>query len=347
MSSNVSDMDVSAETLSILQTPSLLVDQPALLHNIDVMARTRPGFRTRPHVKAFKSTDLARFVKDHGGHDSFCAATLKELEGMVSAGLDEDLLLANETLDMPRLRALQDRAARPITVAVDSEATIEAAAYAGVDVLIDVNVGLPRCGCTPTEAPRLAEIARSKGLTVRGVMGYEGHVVGLTDRHQRIDGVTDSMAQLREAWDQVGGQVISVGGTGTFDLHDWATEVQAGSYLLMDTSYQQLDLPFRQALFVLTTVISRSADWAVVDGGLKAFAMDHGNPRPRGYETFFCSDEHTTIVRKDDGPDLPQVGEPVLFEPAHIDPTVALHERMLLIHNDRIVDEFVVDLRNW
>ena len=103
------------------------------------------------------------------------------------AGLGEDLLLANEVVDATRLGELARAGAR-ITVAVDSDATIDAAARAGVpEVLIDVNVGLPRCGCRPEEAGRLAERARAAGLTVRGVMGYEGHIVGLEDRCTRTE----------------------------------------------------------------------------------------------------------------------------------------------------------------
>ena len=89
--------------VSELSTPALVVDLDALDHNIDTMASARPGPRTRPHVKAFKSTALARHVAERGSHRSFCCATLKEMEGLVAAGLDDDLLLANETLDAERL----------------------------------------------------------------------------------------------------------------------------------------------------------------------------------------------------------------------------------------------------
>src|SRR5262249_46750721 len=157
-----------------------------------------------------------------------------------------------------------------VTAAVDSEETIAAAARAGVpEVLVDVNVGLPRCGCSPRDAGRLADTARAAGLQVRGVMGYEGHIVGLEDRATRAAMIEVSMAQLTRAHADVGGEVVSAGGTGTFDLNTWATEIQAGSYALMDTAYATLGLPFVHALYVLATVISVSAEWAVADCGLK------------------------------------------------------------------------------
>ncbi|HCO02371.1 MAG TPA: metal-activated pyridoxal enzyme, partial [Actinobacteria bacterium] len=139
------------------------------------MAAALPGARLRPHVKAHKSTALARRQAE-AGHRSFTCATVREVEGMAAAGLGQDLLLANETLETERLAAVQGA---EVTLAVDSEATVEAAAAGGIRrVVIDVNVGMPRCGCPPEDAGRLAEVARTRGLEVRGVMGYEGHVVG-------------------------------------------------------------------------------------------------------------------------------------------------------------------------
>ena len=329
-------------------TPALLVDTAALDHNIDTMAAARPGAALRPHVKAFKSTALARYVAARGGHRTFCCATLREVEGMAAAGLGDDLLLANETLDVDRLAALVGRGDARITVAVDSSATVAVAAAAHAEVLVDVDVGLPRCGCDVADAGALADAARAAGLLVRGVMGYEGHLVGDPDRGRRADGVSASMAVLREAHHAVGGGIASAGGTGTYDLHDWADEVQAGSYLLMDTHYARLGLPFRQALSVLSTIVSRSTKgWAVADAGLKAFGMDHGDPTLPGAEVLFCSDEHTTLVAADGGEPLPAVGERVRFLPAHVDPTVALHERMYLVDGDEVLDVWPVDLRNW
>ncbi len=340
-----------------LSTPAAIVDLAALDHNIDAMSQQRPGASLRPHVKAFKSTELARHVATRGAHHRFCAATLRELEGMAAAGLGEDLLLANETLDGPRLRRLVETSGARITVAVDSVETLEVAAHAGAEVLVDVDVGLPRCGCAVDAAGPLAERARRLGVVVRGVMGYEGHVMGNPDRALRAAAVAESMAQLRAAHDAVGGDITSAGGTGTYDLHDWAGEVQAGSYLLMDTHYAQLGLPFRQALTVETTVVSRSPEkgWAVLDAGLKAFGMDHGDPSVQPWQdgvaptVFFCSDEHTTVLAEQ----LPAVGTRVRMVPAHIDPTVALHERLHVVDTrdasggTEVVDVWPVDLRGW
>jgi D-threonine aldolase len=327
---------------SKLTTPALLVDGRRLEENIRTMAETLPGPRLRPHVKAHKCTALA-MRQAAAGHTGFTCATVREMEGMVRAGLHEDLLLANEVADATRLGVLARAGAR-LTLAVDSDATIAAASRAGVpEVLIDVNVGLPRCGCRPEEAGRLADHARAAGLRVRGVMGYEGHIVGVEDRAARATMLEDSMGRLVQAAGEVGGEIISAGGTGTYDLNSWATEIQAGSYALMDTAYSKLGLPFTQALTVLSTVISVSAGWTVADCGLKALGMDHGDPSVEGAEVWFCSDEHLTFA-----PTSPlRVGDRVRVLPAHVDPTVAYHDALYVVDGDEVVERWAVDLRGW
>jgi D-serine deaminase-like pyridoxal phosphate-dependent protein len=327
-------------TIDELRTPALLVDAAALDANLRTLATALPGPRLRPHVKAHKCTALARRQAALGSR-GFTCATIREVEGLAAAGLGEDLLLANEVLDAGRLARLGD--ARVI-VAVDSEATIEAAARAGLrEVLIDVDVGLPRCGCAPDDAGRLADLARARGLSVCGVMGYEGHVMLVADRAVRAAGTAEAMRLLVAAHTAVGGTMISAGGTGTWDINTWATEIQAGSYALMDTAYAKLDLPFRPALAVLATVISVSPSHAVADAGLKALGMDHGNPTIEDASVLFCSDEHVTFV-----PGSPRrPGERIRVWPAHVDPTVAYHERLHVVDGERVLESWPVDLRGW
>ncbi|HVM10307.1 MAG TPA: alanine racemase [Acidimicrobiales bacterium] len=336
--------------LEHVQTPALLIDQRAFEQNLATMAEALPGARMRPHVKAHKTTAIARRQAAHG-HTTFTCATIREVELMAAAGLGDDLLLANEVVGEPvkRLGAAADAHNARITVAVDSEATIDAAVTGGVkEVLVDVNVGLPRCGCDPEDAGRIADAARARGLNVRGVMGYEGHVVGLPDREERIAKVGESMALLVRAAELVAADegVISAGGTGTYDINTWANEIQAGSYALMDTHYGNLGLPFEQALTVLATVISVApkGKYAVADCGLKALGMDHGNPTIPGARVWFCSDEHVTFA-----PENPvSVGDRVRVMPAHVDPTMAYHAVVHVVADgEGLADTWPIDMRGW
>lgn len=327
------------KSLYDLPTPSLILDAACLEANLSKMAEALPGDRLRPHVKAHKCTALARRQRA-AGHERFTCATIREMEVMAEAGLGSDLLLANEVLDASRLGRLDAR----VTLAIDSEETLAAAVSGAVrEVLIDVNVGLPRCGCAPDRAGALADAARKAGLGVRGVMGYEGHVVGIADRGERESRCEESMKQLLDAHAATGGEVISAGGTGTYDCNPWATEIQAGSYALMDTAYRELGHPFVQTLWLWLSVISVSEKYAVADGGLKCLGMDHGNPTLEAGKVWFCSDEHLTFAPEGET----RVGDRVRATPAHIDPSLAYHERIYVLDGEAVVDEWPIDMRGW
>ena len=176
-------------------------------------------------------------------------------------------------------------------------------------------------------------------------MGYEGHLMMEQPRDERGAKTEGAMALLLQAHAAVGGELISGGGTGTYDINTWATEIQAGSYALMDTAYATLGLPFVQALFIEATVISVNAGrWAVADCGLKALGMDHGNPSIVGGKVWFCSDEHVTFSAHP----MPAVGDRIRVVPAHVDPTMALHAAVHLLAPDGAVTEtWPIDLRGW
>ncbi len=331
-----------------LATPAIVIDCDALDRNIATMSLLRPGAKLRPHVKATKCTELA-IRQVAAGHNNFTCATVREMIGMADAGLGVDLLLANEVIDARKLKSLAEAQEHAMmTVAIDSDETLRAAARAGIrNVLIDVNVGLPRCGCAPEVAGALADRARQASLNVRGVMGYEGHLMMVATRDERQAKVAESMALLTRAAQDVGGEIVSAGGTGTYDLHEstGVTELQAGSYSLMDAQYAQLGLPFEQAAWVLATVVSRSAKWSVINAGLKAMSTDHGNPQVAGHSVWFCSDEHTTIAATHG--DQLAVGSAVRVVPSHIDPTIAMHDVAWVVRGEEIIDSWEIDLRGW
>ena len=299
----------------------------------------------RPHVKAHKCTALAR-EQLAMGHPGLTTATVGEAVGLARAGIDADILIANETMAPERIGELV-RAGHRITLAVDSPATFTAARDAGVrDVVIDVNVGLPRCGVAPEQAGRLADAARIDGLEVRGVMGSEGHATAVADRVKRAEVTETAMEMLARAHADVGGEVISAGSTANFDQNTVANEIQAGSYVFMDAYFGTYGLPFSQALFVLSTVLSVNPNqgYAVGDAGLKSFGMDHGKPSVVGNgKTWFLADEH--IIFTDEVGLAP--GDRIRIVPGHIDPTVAYHEWINVVDGEDVIERWPVDLRGW
>jgi D-serine deaminase-like pyridoxal phosphate-dependent protein len=289
-----------------------------------------------------------------------------EAEVVLAEGLTDDVLIANEVVGpgkAARVAALNRRA--DVKVAVDSEYGLEDIARAARDasvevgVLVDVDVGLPRCGVAPGE-PAL-ELARrvdaTEGVRLRGMMGYEGHVVAIEDREERearaakaMDRLLSSVRMVRDAG--LPCEIVSAGGTGTYDITgriEGITEIQAGSYALMDTAYAKLDIPFELAFTVLGTVLSRPRpDRCVTDAGHKACTMDHGNPSVKGIDgatVLFLSDEHATIVLPEDA--SVAVGDPLELWPSHIDPTINLHDVLYAVEGGEVIGVWPVAARGY
>ena len=196
-------------------------------------------------------------------------------------------------------------------------------------------------------------------------MGYEGHAVGIPERDKReptanaaMERLTASVQAIRDAG--LPCEIVSAGGTGTYDITgriDGITEIQAGSYVLMDTAYGKLDTPFEQAFWVLGTVVSRpSPTLCVTDSGHKACTEDHGNPGVRdidravarlgdGASVLFLSDEHASIVIQADSPIA--VGDSIQLIPSHIDPTINLHDVFYVIDGGEVIDIWPISARGY
>lgn len=340
-----------------IPTPALCVDIDVLEHNVDTMAAYFRDSTTslRPHFKAHKTIAIAN-LQAAAGCGGFTCATVSEAEVLASAGFS-DILIANQVLDpakVERVRSLADRVL--LTVAFDSAEGVELLRDIPVGALVDVNVGMPRCGVPPEGALDLARAIADTELQLRGVMGYEGHVVGIEEREARRGKAHESMqvllavaGELRDAGFEVA--VVSGGGTGTYDITGatpGVTEVQAGSYALMDTAYAKLGLPFEEALRCLATVVSVQGRLAVLDGGLKALAVDHGNPSlEEGVpaRVLYLADEHTTLVTDEGFAARP--GSRLRLRPSHVDPTVNLHDSLYAVRADEVVDVWSVGARGY
>ncbi len=338
------------EFLARLATPCLVIDLAAAERNIaraaDFFAK-RPA-KLRPHFKAHKCTNLLRRQIDAGSCTGVTCATAHEAEVLADKGF-ENVLVANQVIDPPGLAALARAAKRTrITVAVDAIAHLQAlektAASAGVSfgVLIEVDVGMGRCGVVFGSRLLLdlaAEIRNLPHLEFLGLQGYEGHVVMREDHALRRTSAfqtSETLRAERRRLEEAGFPcaIVSGGGTGTFDVSSEAgvlDEIQAGSYPLMDGRYGSLGLPFENALYCAATVLSRrTAETGVLNAGLKALSAEYGMPKAvmPGIQAISLSDEHSRLLVK---PDVNlAIGDTVLLIPAHIDPAINLHDAMVV-----------------
>jgi D-serine deaminase-like pyridoxal phosphate-dependent protein len=357
---------MSPATLAEVPTPALVVDIAALDRNVARMAAffATGNCRLRPHVKAHKTPAIARRQLAAGSCAGLTCATVLEAEAV--AEFCDDVLLANEIVTADKCRRAAALAgSRRVTVAVDSEQGLDALAAAAraagttLGVLVDLDVGQMRCGVLPG-APALAlasRAARTPGVELRGVMGYEGHVQPVRDRAERaaqaqraMAALVETAAQLRDAG--LPCPIVSAGGTGTYDISGrvaGVTEIQAGSYVLMDTDYGDVGVPFEQAFFVLGTVVSRpAADRCVADAGHKSTTKDHGLPRVHGLAgatVTSLNDEHATI--KIPAECSVRIGDRVRLIPSHTDPTMNLHDVVYALEGERVVDVWPIEARGY
>ena len=358
-------MGIPQEILRRLATPCLVIDLAAADRNIARAAEhfARSRVKLRPHFKAHKMTALMRRQIAAGTCSGVTCATAYEAQVLADEGFD-DILVANQVADPAGLEALAAAARRVrLSVAVDCARQVDMleATAARHDVrfgvLIEIDVGMGRCGLNPGSDALilLAErIERTGRLEFLGLQGYEGHVMLREDRAVRRTMAWQAQQVLRaeQARLENGGyvcRIVSGGGTGTYDVASEIgvlSEIQAGSYVLMDASYGALDLPFENALFCCATLISRRApDAGVLNAGLKSLSAELGMPKAAGADlsVIKLSDEHARITLDRATPLA--VGDPVALVPAHIDPTLNLHDVVAVWEGGDTIDHWTVDGR--
>jgi D-serine deaminase-like pyridoxal phosphate-dependent protein len=357
-------IELPQPVLDRLPTPCLVVDAAAATRNIARCAEFFAGrpAALRPHFKAHKCTTLMRQQLAAGGCAGVACQTSWEALVLARAGF-ADILIANQVVDAAALDELAEAAAMAtLTVAVDDQTQVDLLTrVAGrrrvpIGVLIELDVGAGRCGLPfgdPSLVPLAEQIARCDRLSLRGLQAYEGHAVLRDGREVRATLVQQAASQVRAERARLAAagfdcEIISGGGTGTYDLAVQAgalTEVQAGSYVLMDGRYGTLDLPFEPALYCLTTVISRHRSRAVLNAGLKELTVEFGMPviQVAGATVTALSDEHAQVSLTA-GQNGLAVGDKVPLIPAHIDPAINLYDR-LFAWDGNGVTEWEVDGR--
>lgn len=345
-----------------VDTPALIVDLDAFEANLDRMAAliAPTGARLRAHAKTHKSPVIAHWQRQRGAVGQ-CVQKVAEAEVLAWGGID-NILVTNQvvgTRKLARFVALAGMA--EVAICVDDIRQIEAlesmAADAGrrVGVLVEIDVGMNRCGVAPgAPAVLLAQrIARSKHLIFKGLQAYHGAAQHLRTPDARETAIGAAAALTVRTLDALREQglrcdIVGGAGTGTFEYELQSgiyTEIQAGSYCFMDADYARNHgghaAGFQHALFILGTVMSQTRDGAaVVDVGLKAVATDSGLPLVANREGVLfagASDEHGTL-RWDAGAygQAVSYGEKLRLIPGHCDPTVDRYDWYVGVRKGRV-----------
>jgi len=343
---------------SDVPTPALLVDLDRLESNVVRMqaAVSAAGKQLRPHAKAHKCVEIAR-RQVHAGAVGVCVATLAEMELMTGAGIG--VLLTTpiaSAMKTDRIAALVHGGA-DVRVVVDHPLQAQlyqaSAARAGVtlSVLVDLDIGDHRTGipCDERAISLATEVAASPNLKFAGLQAYSvsgSHTEGWAARHAHSLAAIGKALPIRKQLLAQGldANTLTGGSTGTWNI-DLAipelTELQAGSYTLMDVAYARIGgVEFEPAMTILATVVSASHDtFVTVDAGYKSFATD----RPFGPEALglqgvrwqWAGDEHG-ILHFANGSQTLRPGDRVQFLAPHCDPTVNLYDRMVACRGERV-----------
>ncbi len=336
-----------------LDTPQLLIDLDVVDANLERMfsAYQNRSVNVRVHFKSLKCAGLAKYIAAHGG-GTFLCAKLNEAEVLANAGLT-DILVANQIVGPLKVKRLAELAKRTkLSVCVDdvqNVADIAAAARAAnvtIGVLVEVNIGMNRCGVEPGEpALDLAKrIHAEKGLRFLGLQGYDGHLQQIADsaeRRSKCNTGLEPLIRTRRMIEAAGipVQIVTGAGTGTGEYvgaHEGVTEIQPGSFVLMDKAYHQVRPEFGCALSVLATVISRAPGRYVLDAGSKAISQDFGTPAIKGRPTdrvAKLSEEHTKVESADA---VVKIGDRLEVIPTHCCATMNLHRACVAVRKGQV-----------
>jgi D-serine deaminase-like pyridoxal phosphate-dependent protein len=339
----------SGQPVSTLESPQLLLDLDIVDANLRrMLANCRVDVRV--HFKSLKCTGLARHLAANGVRGFLCAK-LNEAEALADAGIS-DLFVANQIIGPVKLGRLAELALRAkVRVCVDDPGNVvemaraAQAARAEIGVLVEVDIGMGRCGVAPGEATLdlARHVASQPGLRFLGLQGYDGHLQMLPDVNERRSKCLEGLAQLiatRRLLERHGVpvEVVTGAGTGTWEFvaaQEGITEIQPGSFLLMDCAYHAVRPEFGCALSILAAVISRRPGRYILDAGSKAISRDFGTPVIKGRpadRVVKLSEEHA-VVDADEPVNLGDLREVL---PAHCCATMNLHRQCVAVRGGRV-----------
>lgn len=213
-------------------------------------------------------------------------------------------------------------------------------------MVIELETGLRRCGVqTVDQGIALAQTVHSlPGLAFKGIMSHQV-ISPMPDREDRvtegrrvIQGVIDLKDGIEAAGIPV--ETVSTGETWSYDVAGeipGVTEIQGGSYLIMETGYDYM-ADFDHAGKVLTTIISTPRPGvAVGDAGIKAVGMVKGLPAVdnRPGVTVESMDADHAVFRLAEGVEL-NIGDQVLLLPGQQDAMVSRWDRFVGVRHGKV-----------
>ena len=364
-------MDASA-----LDTPCLVLDLDLLDINMEKMQAIAKsaGKELRPHAKSHKSSALAKRQLEKGAK-GVCVAKVSEAGVLVEKGIHDVLVTGAAVVAQKasRLASLLEVSPSLMTV-IDHPGNIVLLENElqkkklSMDVLVDIDIGLRRTGVPPDKALKLAQdIMASNHLRFRGIQAYAGHVQHIQGYEERTDASIKSLNQAVGVFQKLreinpACTIFSGTGTGTADI-DLAvpelSELQVGSYVLMDAEYgaiesreaENLSSDFLPTLKLLTTVVNTAHDTHVtVDAGLKSLYRDGGRPKVAtpefsGLQYDWFGDEYGKLSPQKEPAVLPPLGTVLELIVSHCDPTVNQFDCYHIIQKGKVIDQWPIDLR--
>lgn len=381
-----------------IETPSLLLMMDQFEGNLARMQKRADamGVNLRPHAKSLKSSFLGKMQVSEGAV-GLCAAKVTEVEKLINGGIN-DVLLTNEVVDRSKLERLANllvesnkSAPTKLGICVDNPRNIEmiqsvfSAVSQKIDIYIEIDVGQGRCGVKPGEAcadlaEKVLSFGTSSALSLKGIQAYSGWNQHIQEVSKRITatengpilGVKQSLEAIHKRGIPIDGLVITGGGTGTYTLEGGSggdgsnrvyTEIQPGSYSVMDGEYGKTEpvdknRHYDNALYVITSVMSDSSThpaWVVVDAGDKAVhpgsagitvcAADYdpttGQYLPSDHARSKLTyrrggDEHGIIEGPEEVLKKLPIGTKLLLIPGHCDPTINFYDTIVCCRSDGI-----------
>lgn len=367
-------MNVKLKNTKEMDTPCLTIDLDKLKENISLMQKyaDQMGVAVRPHCKTHKCSRIAK-MQIEAGAIGISAAKLSEAESLIKQGI-RNILITSPIVSEPKLNRLMSclEKAPELLLVLDNPQNAEALNQLGqalnqpIQVLIDLDPGIGRTGIHPTTALEFANFLQKKPwLHLQGIQCYAGNLQHVPNYQERktlslktMEIASEVFRELKPLFPDL--HILTGSGTGTFDIDPEAsevTEIQPGSYTVMDVQYERIGSKennehfnhFQNALTLLTTVISSNkAEHVTVDAGTKAIYFDP-NYKPRiishphlSYDWAGFGDEHGKITGMSPLPGNAEVIEMIV---PHCDPTINLYDQFVIVQNNEVIDVWDIDLR--